>query len=41
MLGGLFSSVTALIVLGVLRKELPSTRIIFYNWDFYFLLLLG
>lgn len=42
MLGGLFSSVTALIVLGVIRKELPSTRIIFFTiGTFTFLLFIG
>lgn len=42
MLGGLFSSVTALIVLGVVRKELPSAKIILFTiGTFAFLLFVG
>ncbi|EMF70038.1 O-antigen ligase [Leptospira interrogans serovar Icterohaemorrhagiae str. Verdun HP] len=42
MLGGLFSSTTALIVLGVIRKELPFTKIILFTIGiFTFLLFVG
>lgn len=42
LLGGLFSSTTALIVLGVIRKELPFTKIILFTIGiFTFLLFVG